>query len=168
MCYNKRCCNTTRSQKSQKEHKLASVHISFSTFIFIVLWEIMFSVKDQRFFTWVEPLILLSPPSRVADLLLVVSPAVPQRLYGQVLTVCERRGFGLLGLQRLTLQRHGAAVLGLSNQQVELQDTWSLEKEEKCYWIWIEKAIMNFICYIVDYWLRREFYYTTLIETFQS
>ncbi|XP_060883220.1 dynein axonemal assembly factor 8 [Labrus mixtus] len=52
-----------------------------------------------------------------ADLLLVVSPVVPPCCYGQVLAVCERRGFGLMGLQRLQLQSHGADVLGLSNQQ---------------------------------------------------
>ncbi|XP_074512139.1 dynein axonemal assembly factor 8 [Sebastes fasciatus] len=52
-----------------------------------------------------------------ADLLLVASPAVPPCCYGQLLAVCERRGFSLLGLQRLQLQSNGAAVLGLSNQQ---------------------------------------------------
>ncbi|KAM6965867.1 dynein axonemal assembly factor 8 [Tautogolabrus adspersus] len=52
-----------------------------------------------------------------ADLLLVVSPVVPPCCYGQVLAVCERRGFGLMGLQRLQLQSHGADVLRLSNQQ---------------------------------------------------
>ncbi|KAM8725048.1 dynein axonemal assembly factor 8 isoform 1-T1 [Acanthopagrus schlegelii] len=52
-----------------------------------------------------------------ADLLLVVSPVVPPCCYGQVLAVCERRGFSLMGLQRLKLRRHGAAVLGLTNDQ---------------------------------------------------
>ncbi|KAK9534734.1 hypothetical protein VZT92_007162 [Zoarces viviparus] len=52
-----------------------------------------------------------------ADLLLVVSPAVPPCCYGQVLSVCERRGFRLRGLQRPQLQSNAAAVLGLSNQQ---------------------------------------------------
>lgn len=91
--------------------KLACVHISFSTFFFIALREICV-------FSRVEGLILLSLCT--ADLLLVVSPVVPPRCYGQVLAVCERRGFRLRGLQRLQLQSNGAAVLGLTNQQVEL------------------------------------------------
>ncbi|XP_034567459.1 uncharacterized protein LOC117832438 [Notolabrus celidotus] len=52
-----------------------------------------------------------------ADLLLMVSPVAPPCCYGQVLAVCERRGFGLMGLQRLEVQRHWASVLGLNNQQ---------------------------------------------------
>ncbi|XP_031717758.1 uncharacterized protein LOC116391380 isoform X2 [Anarrhichthys ocellatus] len=55
-----------------------------------------------------------------ADLLLVVSPAVPPCCYGQVLSVCERRGFRLWGLQRPQLQSNAAAVLGLSNQQARV------------------------------------------------
>ncbi len=55
----------------------------------------------------------------------MVSPGVPPCCYGLVLAVCERRGFSLGGLQRLQLQSNGAAVLGLTNQQVELQDTQS-------------------------------------------
>ncbi|XP_059203241.1 dynein axonemal assembly factor 8 [Centropristis striata] len=65
---------------------------------------------------------LCRPPSFLcattkADLLLVVSPAVPPCCYSQVLAVCERRGFNLLGLQRLQLQSNRVAVLGLTNQQ---------------------------------------------------
>ncbi|XP_069571704.1 dynein axonemal assembly factor 8 isoform X1 [Brachyistius frenatus] len=52
-----------------------------------------------------------------ADLLLVVSPVVPPCCYGQVLAACERRGFGLIGLQRLQLPSNRAAVLGLTNLQ---------------------------------------------------
>ncbi|XP_070836839.1 dynein axonemal assembly factor 8 [Chaetodon trifascialis] len=52
-----------------------------------------------------------------ADLLLVVSPVIPPYCYGQILAVCEHRGFSLRGLQRLQLQSNGAAVLGLPNQQ---------------------------------------------------
>ncbi|XP_068584129.1 dynein axonemal assembly factor 8 isoform X2 [Cebidichthys violaceus] len=55
-----------------------------------------------------------------ADLLLVVSPAVPPCCYGQVLSVCERRGFSLSGLQRPQLQSNAAAVLGLSKQQARV------------------------------------------------
>ncbi|XP_026203624.1 uncharacterized protein LOC113153922 isoform X2 [Anabas testudineus] len=55
-----------------------------------------------------------------ADVLLVVSPAVPPCCYGQVLAVCERRGFGLMGLQRLQLQSNGAALLRLTNQQTRV------------------------------------------------
>lgn len=88
-----------------------------------------------------ELLILLSPCT--ADLLLVVSPVVPPRCYGQVLAVCERRGFSLSGLQRLQLQSNGAAVLGLTNPQVELQDTQSefSRSEEQCMTTMKDKKI---------------------------
>lgn len=65
-----------------------------------------------------------SPPPP-ADLLLVVSPAVPPCCFAQLLAVCELRGFRLLGVQRLQLQSSGAAALGLSSLQVEL-DTFRL------------------------------------------
>lgn len=55
----------------------------------------------------------------VADFLLLVSPVVPPCCYGQVLAVCERRGFSLRGLQRLQVHSHGASLLGLSSFQVE-------------------------------------------------
>ncbi|XP_071326366.1 dynein axonemal assembly factor 8 isoform X2 [Trachinotus anak] len=55
-----------------------------------------------------------------ADILLVVSPVVSPCCYGQVLAVCECRGFGLMGLQRLRLQRNVAAVLGLASQQTNV------------------------------------------------
>ncbi|XP_032392881.1 uncharacterized protein LOC116702662 isoform X1 [Etheostoma spectabile] len=55
--------------------------------------------------------------STKADLLLVVSPAVPPCCYSHVLAVCEHRGFSLRGLRRLQLQSNKAAVIGLSNQQ---------------------------------------------------
>ncbi|KAM4531385.1 dynein axonemal assembly factor 8 [Odontesthes bonariensis] len=63
--------------------------------------------------------LLILPSSLIADLLLVVSPVVPPRFYGQVLVTCERRGFSLMGLQRLQLQSNAATVLGLTGQQVE-------------------------------------------------
>ncbi|GLD49175.1 uncharacterized protein AKAME5_000300400 [Lates japonicus] len=68
-----------------------------------------------------------------ADILLVVSPVVPPCCYGQVLAVCERRGFSLKGLQRLQLQSRGAAVLGLTNQQANVfcsPPTVTLDQEE--------------------------------------
>ncbi|XP_070703582.1 dynein axonemal assembly factor 8 [Pempheris klunzingeri] len=55
-----------------------------------------------------------------ADLLLVVSPVVPPWCYGQVLAVCERRGFRLRGLQRLQLQSNEAAMLGLTDLQARV------------------------------------------------
>ncbi|KAM9346620.1 dynein axonemal assembly factor 8 [Symphorus nematophorus] len=54
---------------------------------------------------------------RRTDLLFVVSPIVPPCFYGQVLAVCEGRGFSLRGLQRLQLHSNAAAVLGLTDQQ---------------------------------------------------
>ncbi|KAM9746412.1 dynein axonemal assembly factor 8 isoform 1-T1 [Menidia menidia] len=56
--------------------------------------------------------------AKKADSLLTVSPAVPPRFYGQVLLTCERRGFVLMGLQRLRLQPNAAGALGLSSQQM--------------------------------------------------
>lgn len=56
---------------------------------------------------------------RVADFLLLVSPVVPPCCYGQVLAVCERRGFSLRGLQRLQVHSHGASLLGFNSFQVE-------------------------------------------------
>lgn len=58
--------------------------------------------------------------SCLADVLLVVSPAVPPCCYGQVLAVCERRGFGLEGLQRQRLQSKRATLLGLAREQVNV------------------------------------------------
>ncbi|XP_056258276.1 dynein axonemal assembly factor 8 [Seriola aureovittata] len=55
-----------------------------------------------------------------ADILFVASPVVSPCCYGQVLAVCERRGFSLLGLQTLQLQRNGAPALGLTNQQTNV------------------------------------------------
>lgn len=81
-----------------------------------------------------EVLTLLSLSLCVADLLLVVSPVVPPCCYGQVLAVCERRGFGLRGLQRLQLQSNGAAVLGLTNQQVELDTQLEFRLSEVTVW----------------------------------
>lgn len=65
---------------------------------------------------------------RLADVLLMVSPAVPPCCYGQVLAVCERRGFSLKGLQRLQLQSDGAALLRLTNQQVPVRDNQDNQK----------------------------------------
>lgn len=97
--------------------KLACVHL-YAAFIFTVLREILFAarMKDFYFSGTYNPSL-----SRLADVLLVVSPAVPPCCYGQVLAVCERRGFGLMGLQRLQLQSNGAALLRLTNQQVLLK-----------------------------------------------
>ncbi|KAG8006843.1 hypothetical protein GBF38_022885 [Nibea albiflora] len=84
---------------------------------------------------------LLYPPQEflsdsAADLLLVVSPVVPPYCYGQILAVCERRSLSLMGLQRLQLQTNGATVLGLTKQQVELQNTQSsdFQKHIRCMW----------------------------------
>uniref|UniRef100_A0AAQ4NMQ3 Uncharacterized protein n=1 Tax=Gasterosteus aculeatus aculeatus TaxID=481459 RepID=A0AAQ4NMQ3_GASAC len=77
------------------------------------------SSKDQTFYTSraANPSVpLVLPPHN----LLVVSPAVPPCCFGQVLAVCERRGFGLGGLQRLRLQSNGAADLRLSEQQARV------------------------------------------------
>uniref|UniRef100_A0AAQ5ZHE4 Dynein axonemal assembly factor 8 n=1 Tax=Amphiprion ocellaris TaxID=80972 RepID=A0AAQ5ZHE4_AMPOC len=81
---------------------------------------------------------LSRPPSFLcattkADLLLVVSPVVPPRCYGQVLAGCERRGFSLRGLQRLQLHNSEAAILGLSNLQASVfcsPTTATLDQQE--------------------------------------
>ncbi|XP_067332532.1 dynein axonemal assembly factor 8 isoform X2 [Channa argus] len=68
-----------------------------------------------------------------ADVLLVVSPAVPSCCYGQVLAICDRRGFSLKGLQMLQLQSKGAVLLRLTTQQVTVfccSPTVTLSKRE--------------------------------------
>ncbi|XP_074552965.1 dynein axonemal assembly factor 8 isoform X2 [Halichoeres trimaculatus] len=69
-----------------------------------------------------------------ADVLLIVSPIMPQCCYAQILAVCERRGFCLLGLQRLEVKGHGASLLGFTNKQMPVfcsTQTVDLEQEKQ-------------------------------------
>ncbi|KAI3359678.1 hypothetical protein L3Q82_014056, partial [Scortum barcoo] len=101
----------------------------------------------------------------IADLLLVVSPGVPPRCYGQVLAVCERRGFGLGGLQRLQLQSHGAAILGLTSQQAHVfcsphtvnQDQEEVELPSHCLVLLLRKENAVYHSLSLPAALMREF-----------
>ncbi|XP_066545119.1 dynein axonemal assembly factor 8 isoform X2 [Amia ocellicauda] len=53
-----------------------------------------------------------------ADIFLLVSPAVPPCCFGDVLSVCCKRGFSLRGLQRLQLSPRRAQGLGLTSRQI--------------------------------------------------
>ncbi|XP_072125360.1 dynein axonemal assembly factor 8 isoform X1 [Mobula birostris] len=53
-----------------------------------------------------------------ADLFLLVSPIVPTRYYGDIISVCVRRGFVLQGLQRLRLSAKRAESLGIASDQI--------------------------------------------------
>ncbi|XP_075942837.1 dynein axonemal assembly factor 8 [Anarhichas minor] len=110
------------------------------------------------------------------DLLLVVSPAVPPCCYGQVLSVCERRGFRLWGLQRPQLQSNAAAVLGLSNQQARVfcspqtvtPDQGQLELPSHCLLLLLRKenAVHNGVSLPAA--LMREFKAQQLLGCIQS
>uniref|UniRef100_UPI00398F3AE4 dynein axonemal assembly factor 8 n=1 Tax=Pristiophorus japonicus TaxID=55135 RepID=UPI00398F3AE4 len=53
-----------------------------------------------------------------ADIFLLVSPAVPPRCYGDVISVCTRRGFSLQGMRRLRLSPKRAGSLGIASKQI--------------------------------------------------
>ncbi|XP_059834817.1 dynein axonemal assembly factor 8 [Hypanus sabinus] len=52
------------------------------------------------------------------DLFLLVSPVVPTRFYGDIISVCVRRGFILQGLQRLRLSLKQAESLAIASDQI--------------------------------------------------
>ncbi|XP_051243484.1 dynein axonemal assembly factor 8 isoform X2 [Dicentrarchus labrax] len=111
-----------------------------------------------------------------ADLLLVVSPVVPPCCYGQVLAVCERRGFSLTGLQRLQLQSNGAAVLGLTNQQalafcsphIGTPDQEQLERPSHCLVLLLRKENATHHSVSLPAALMREFKAQKLLGCIQS
>ncbi|XP_037834509.1 uncharacterized protein LOC108243695 isoform X2 [Kryptolebias marmoratus] len=100
-----------------------------------------------------------------ADLLLVVSPAVPPHCYGQVLSVCERRGFSLMGLQRLRLQSNEASMLGLTSHQMivfcrpptSLLDPMDLKSPSHCLVLLLSKENMLHHSVSLPSALMREF-----------
>ncbi|XP_067912833.1 dynein axonemal assembly factor 8 isoform X2 [Heterodontus francisci] len=53
-----------------------------------------------------------------ADLFLLVSPAVPPCCYGDIISVCTRRGFSLQGMRRLRLSPKRAGSLGIASMQI--------------------------------------------------
>ncbi|XP_063270863.1 dynein axonemal assembly factor 8 isoform X2 [Prinia subflava] len=52
------------------------------------------------------------------DIILLVSPVVPPRAYGAVLSTCARRGFVLQGLRQLQLSAQQGSVLGMTAGQI--------------------------------------------------
>ncbi|XP_078274069.1 dynein axonemal assembly factor 8 [Rhinoraja longicauda] len=53
-----------------------------------------------------------------ADIFLLVSPVVPPRYYGDIISVCTRRGFILQGMRRLRLSAKRAESLGIASVQI--------------------------------------------------
>ncbi|XP_067859725.1 dynein axonemal assembly factor 8 [Heptranchias perlo] len=53
-----------------------------------------------------------------ADIFLLVSPAVPPHCYGDIISVCTRRGFSLQGMRRLWLSPKRAGCLGIASMQI--------------------------------------------------
>lgn len=54
----------------------------------------------------------------LGDIILLVSPVVPPRAYGAVLSACARRGFVLQGVRQLQLSAQQGFVLGMTAGQV--------------------------------------------------
>eukprot|EP00062_Callorhinchus_milii_P009056 gi/632952430/ref/XP_007891847.1/ PREDICTED: uncharacterized protein C16orf71 homolog isoform X2 [Callorhinchus milii] len=72
-----------------------------------------------------QQIIPCRPPATVvatikADLLLLVSPAVPLNCCGDILSVCTRRGFSLQGVRRLRLTPKRANSLGIGSKQISV------------------------------------------------
>ncbi|XP_068886355.1 dynein axonemal assembly factor 8, partial [Aphelocoma coerulescens] len=70
-----------------------------------------------------QGLMLPRPPAMLVsatkgDIILLVSPVVPPRAYGAVLSTCARRGFVLQGLRQLQLSAQQALVLGMTTGQI--------------------------------------------------
>ncbi|XP_033373829.1 uncharacterized protein C16orf71 homolog isoform X2 [Parus major] len=70
-----------------------------------------------------QGLMLPPPPAMLVsttkgDIILLVSPVVPPRAYGAVLSTCARRGFVLQGLRQLQLSAQQGLVLGMTAGQI--------------------------------------------------
>ncbi|KAF4791896.1 hypothetical protein TURU_125046 [Turdus rufiventris] len=70
-----------------------------------------------------QVLTLPRPPAMLVsttkgDIILLVSPVVPPRAYGAVLSACARRGFVLQGLRQLQLSAQQGLVLGMTAGQI--------------------------------------------------
>ncbi|XP_038007548.1 uncharacterized protein C16orf71 homolog isoform X4 [Motacilla alba alba] len=70
-----------------------------------------------------QGLMLPRPPAMLVsttkgDIILLVSPVVPPRAYGAVLSTCARRGFVLQGLRQLQLSAQQGLVLGMAAGQI--------------------------------------------------
>ncbi|XP_043945258.1 dynein axonemal assembly factor 8-like [Protopterus annectens] len=66
---------------------------------------------------------LCRPPATLiattkADVFLVVSSAVPCNTYGDVISVCSRQGFTMLGVKRMRLSVKRLINLGINNKQI--------------------------------------------------
>ncbi|XP_058278612.1 dynein axonemal assembly factor 8 [Hirundo rustica] len=70
-----------------------------------------------------QGLMLPRPPAMLVsttkgDIILLVSPVVPPRAYGAVLSTCARRGFVLQGVRQLQLSAQQGSVLGMTAGQI--------------------------------------------------
>ncbi|XP_048465464.1 dynein axonemal assembly factor 8 isoform X2 [Rhincodon typus] len=73
--------------------------------------------------THIDPRETCRPPATLiatirADIFLLVSPAVPPRCYGDIISVCTRRGFSLRGVRRFQLSPKRAGSLGIASMQI--------------------------------------------------
>ncbi|XP_078414864.1 dynein axonemal assembly factor 8 isoform X3 [Cetorhinus maximus] len=71
----------------------------------------------------IDPRETCRPPATLvatirADIFLLVSPAVPPRCYGDIMSVCTKRGFSLQGMRRLRLSPKRAGSLGIASMQI--------------------------------------------------
>ncbi|XP_031451155.1 uncharacterized protein C16orf71 homolog isoform X2 [Phasianus colchicus] len=54
----------------------------------------------------------------LGDIILTVSPLVPPHAYGNVISICTRRGFALQGIRQLQLSHEQAIVLSMTTNQI--------------------------------------------------
>ncbi|XP_036421409.1 uncharacterized protein LOC118804902 [Colossoma macropomum] len=73
--------------------------------------------KDRAFNTETSSTAALCATVK-GDVFLLVSPVVPPCCYGYVLSVCAKRGFHLMGLQRVQISSKRASSLGLTSVQM--------------------------------------------------
>ncbi|XP_051487965.1 dynein axonemal assembly factor 8 [Apus apus] len=70
-----------------------------------------------------QGLVLSRPPAMLVsttkgDIILLVSPVIPPHAYGEVISVCARRGFVLQGVRQLQLSPMQALLLSMTTSQI--------------------------------------------------
>ncbi|XP_072337431.1 dynein axonemal assembly factor 8 isoform X3 [Scyliorhinus torazame] len=78
--------------------------------------------------THIDPRETCRPPATLvatirADIFLLVSPAVPPHCYGDIMSICTKRGFSLQGMRRLRLSAKRAGSLGITSMQLSTGET---------------------------------------------
>ncbi|XP_074653052.1 dynein axonemal assembly factor 8-like [Tubulanus polymorphus] len=72
--------------------------------------------QDELLISPTKPAVLLTATT-LSDIVLVLSPLLPIRCFGLILTVCQRRGYSVRGIKRMKLTTKKATSLGLIGQQ---------------------------------------------------